>query len=164
MKESVYIKNFNKLLKYAESMHIKVIYSDVNADAQWSPISRTITLSHSFKNDPKEIALFLHELGHARDDFSIRDRGYVKYIDLCYKRFNKLTLKNQKKVYITNNQKMTVIYTEHRAWENGIDIAKQLKIKLGKWYYEEMNDGLKNYFEYAFPNTFEQKFKDFLNE
>ena len=161
MKLSAYANNYNKLLKYAESMHIKVVYSDVNACAQWAPTTKTITLSNDFSGKKEEIAFLLHELGHARDDYSQRDKGYTKYLDLCYKRFNKLI---NNKCYMTNNQKMSVIYTEHRAWEHGIDIDNSLGIKLGKWYYKEMKDGLLSYFEYAYPKSFKQKYEEFLNE
>lgn len=164
MKQHTYIKNYNKLLKYAEALNIKVIYANTNACASWSPITKTITLTDQFSGTAEEIAFFLHELGHAKDDFSIRDKGYTKYLDMCYKRFNKLTLKKEVKVYITHNQKMSVIYTEHRAWENGIDIAKSLNIKLGKWFYDEMDDNLLTYFEYAFPLKYKQKFEEFSNE
>ena len=163
MLKNAYTNNYNKLLKYAKSCNFKVIYASCNASAEWNPKTKTITLSHDYFNNKAEIAFFLHELGHALDDAQQTDKGYVKYLDLCYRRFNKL-INTNKKIYITENQKYSVIFTEYRAWKNARDIAKLLRIKLGDWFYKEEFEGLKTYFEIAFPKSFEEKFKQFVKD
>lgn len=156
MKAETYNKNYNKLLKYAESSAISVIYAQRNASAQWQKNTKTITLSPDHYNKPEELAFFLHELGHVRDDYTL---GEDKELNKAYIEFNKLIDETSKMV--SKKHKLMVIDTEFRAWNYGIATAKQLGIRLGKWYYHEMDEGLKTYFEYAYPKSYEKKYKEY---
>lgn len=157
MKTDTYIKNYNKLLKYAESSGVTVVYVERNESASWKRDLRTIQLSPDSSGKVEELALLLHELGHMRDDFTL---GKVKEIDLAYKQFNKLISGHIKSA--SKKNKIIVIDTEYRAWNYGIAIAKQLGIRLGKWYFSEMESGLQTYFEYAYPKSYEKKYKDYM--
>lgn len=156
MKIDTYVKNYNKLLKYAESSGVTVVYVQKNESASWQRDTRTIQLSPEYSEKVEELALLLHELGHMRDDFTL---GKVKEINTAYNQFNKLILRTIKNT--SKKNKTLVIDTEYRAWTYGIAIAKQLGIRLGKWYYNEMESGLKTYFEYAYPKSFEAKYKEY---
>ena len=119
MKLEVYNKNFNKLLKYAESSAICVVYAKRNAEAQWQKNIKTITINNNNYGTVQELAFFLHELGHVRDDYTL---GLNKELDKAYLQFNKMISKTIKNT--TNKNKMLVIDTEFRAWNYGINIAK----------------------------------------
>lgn len=157
MKIDTYIKNYNKLLKYAESSGVTVVYVERNESASWKRDIRTIQLSPNSSGKVEELSLLLHELGHMRDDFTL---GKVKDIDIAYKQFNKVICGHIKST--SKKNKEIVIDTEHRAWSYGIAIAKQLGIRLGKWYYAEMESNLLTYFEYAYPKSFNEKYKEYI--
>lgn len=156
MKIDTYIKNYNKLLKYAESSGVTVVYIQRSETASWRRDTRTIQLSPEYSGKVEELALLLHELGHMRDDFTL---GKNKEINTAYNQFNKLILGTIKNT--SPKKKILVIDTEYRAWIYGIAIAKQLGIRLGKWYYKEMEVELLNYFQYAYPKSFEEKYKEY---
>lgn len=147
MKLEVYNKNYNKLLKYAESSSIKVVYLSTNSEAEWSKESKTIRINSEHYGNTKELALFLHELGHCIDDFR-QSKEFLKQSSLSYKHFNRVI--NNQQSRMSSKTKYCVIETEFRAWNNGISLAKQLGIRLGKWFYKEMDQGIKAYFTYAF--------------
>lgn len=157
MKPDTYIKNYNKLLKYAESSGVSVVYIERNESASWKKDLRVIQLSPDTSGKVEELPLLLHELGHMRDDFTL---GVNKDLEKAYVQFNKLMsgyIKN-----ISKKNKILVIDTEYRAWVYGIAIAKQLSIRLGKWYYKEMEVNLMAYFEYAYPKSFAAKYENYI--
>lgn len=147
MKLEVYNKNYNKLLKYSESSGIKVVYEKTNSEAEWLKEKKTIRINTEHYGNTKELALFLHELGHCIDDFK-QTKEFLKKSSQSYKHFNRVI--NQQQSRMTSKTKFDVIDTEYRAWVNAISLAKQLGIRLGKWFYKEMDQGIKEYFNYAF--------------
>jgi len=113
-----------RLRNYAASNGITVVFKECDID-QWDPRTNTVTIDTE-QSQSAEIASFLHELGHSIDDLvskpAVYDSKIWKAYDAMYA--NKAT----------KTQKALVLSVEKKAWSNGRDIAKRLRIPLGKWY------------------------------
>lgn len=164
-------KNIKVILdNYANNSNIKVYYKVLNdAEAQWQPSNRTIYLNININEYDKEIANYLHELGHMRDDYMPINSKDAKLIEKAYNRFNlfldeHIYVKNNKRVYPTKKQMQLVFNIEYNAWINGIAIANQLNIKLGKWFNKRMREALLVYFEHCYNKQAEEKLEEFLKD
>ena len=87
-----------------------------------------------------EIATLLHEIGHALSDLFDTPDADIKAINNAYG-----MIYTQEKV--SDKNMSIVLATEQRAWDNGRELAKRLKIKLGKWYSDVEKACLKEYKE-----------------
>ena len=152
---------------YANRSGIGVYYKKLDAEAQWQPRNKTIYLDINIEEYDREIANYLHELGHMRDDYTPKKDKHVDQIEKAYNRFNQMLEKvrvNGRLVYPTYNQKMTVIETEYRAWINGKAIAMQLNLKLGDWYDKQMLESMYIYFEHSFDKRCNEEYNQFMKE
>ena len=138
MKLKKYNKYLNKLIDYAVVCDVKVIYKNIPQDeGSFSYSDRTIELDENL-SESNEIATFLHELGHFIDDALHPKFTRSKKAEAAYYSYNCA-------VPLTKPQRKVILDQERRAWEGGEGLARQLKIKLGKWYYKEMKEGLNAY-------------------
>ena len=131
------LKNYeiylDKIKAYAKASALKIVRKTEPSDGSYSPHTSTIVIDPDL-DESTEIATLLHELGHA---FDYKLDSSPSTWDAYYK------------VYTpegpTPLQLEKVIEAEIRAWENGVMIAKRLKIPLGKWYAAERKVALTNY-------------------
>jgi hypothetical protein len=128
----------DKLMAYAEACQITVVYRIEPSDGVYIPARRKIVLDKDLEPG-EEIATFLHELGHAMDDSLENGTTHFKKLQNAYH------ATYEKKP--TKYQRSLVVACEKRAWEYGRGIARKLRIPLGKWFTEAMEDGLKSYRE-----------------
>jgi hypothetical protein len=126
-----------RLHNFARAMGITVISNvDVIGQGEWLPSKNRIKIDQGLL-DSELIATFLHELGHALDDISTSSTKLdLRLAKAYYAVYNKISRKSQLQL---------VLNCEKRAWQKGRIIAKNLKIRLGKWYDEEEADCLSDY-------------------
>lgn len=136
------LKNYNtyidKLNAYASGNNIKVIYREEDSDGLYIPTRRTVVIDQDL--DPTvEIAVFLHELGHSIDQHLICDPNteLSNKVEKAYRAIYKGKY--------TRKQLNIVLTREKEAWTCGEFIAKQLKIRLGKWYFDIRDSYLSSY-------------------
>jgi hypothetical protein len=133
------LKKYDEYLEilkiYAKCIGIKLKIGDFDDEGMWLPYTNTIKVD-KYMSNADEIATILHELGHAIDDAF--DMSYkLGDIHAAYE-----AVYNTK---ATKKQKSLVIKCERLAWKNGRAIAKQLKIRLGKWYTEVEKESINSY-------------------
>lgn len=136
------LKHYSQYLKrlrlFAKAMNIKIEYQDdLDAEGEWLPSVRLIKIA-STTSESEEIAATLHEIGHSMDDlfstsFTSENRTFKAY----YRFYN-----NNK---ISKNQRKLILDCEKKAWRNGRDIARRLKIRLGKWFNDIEQECLNSY-------------------
>ena len=135
------LRNYNKyldsLLLYAKAHNISVAFKEVPGDGQYVPAKREIQIDNDMSQS-SVISTILHELGHALDD-SISWKKPNSYLGKAYDAVYSITGSP------TAKQLEAVIACEKRAWDMGEVIAKQCKIKLGKWYFKGKLSALNNY-------------------
>jgi len=139
-----YLPNYQnyleKLLLFAQSKKIKVIYPSRMGDiGYYDPEKRSIGLDPLLSKQ-EEIAVFLHELGHAIDDSLRFGSELEKKLDKVYRRYYANKRINKKEMKLIRN-------CEHRAWRYAKSIAKMLNISLGKWFYVVKKECLEGYVE-----------------
>lgn len=134
------LKNFerykDKVLLYAEALHITMEFREYAQDGVWYPSKNKIVIDPDMTNT-EELATILHELGHATDDVLMEPSRARTKLEVAYGA-----------VYAkTHNQAQLdlVVGCEKQAWSNGRKIATQMKIKLGKWYDEEEKIAIRDY-------------------
>ena len=126
-----------KLHAYAQATGIKVVYNYKDEESAY------IQSRNQIKLDPQmsqsfEIAVFLHELGHSLDIATLdpHSKAYIRmekaYAALYSRKF-------------TKKQREEVLATEARAWDYAKIIAKQCKIRLGKWFTNAKDECLESY-------------------
>lgn len=148
MREETFNKYKRLLDEYSSVSRIDVSYKDLKgkSDAEWrAGTKKQILLSVNVVKFENEIANYLHELGHMRDDFSFHPEKMNRSIDKAYERHNK-------GLSLTKNQKKIILETEYRAWMQGRGIAKQMGIRLGKWYDNEVEWAIYSYYKLLFPS------------
>lgn len=131
------LKNYliykKKLLDFASAVGVAISYSNVPGDGMY--IGRVIQLDSSMSQS-SEIATLLHELGHLLDDLSLSVDEYNRinaaYAQIYKEKFSK-------------RHKATVLEREKIAWKYGENLATQLRIKLGNWFYDEEKAAIKTY-------------------
>lgn len=138
-----YHEYIRRLELFSKALGVKVEYAPEDGEGSFSPATRKIRIDPEL-SEAEEIATFLHELGHAVDDMLIDDKVYA-LIDKAY------TIVYDKKV--SKKQQALVVNCEKRAWQYGRSIAKQLKIRLGKWYTAIEVDCLRRYSDPLPPNS-----------
>lgn len=135
------LKNYDKYLQqielYARALKVEIIYKTDPSDGAYDQRGSKLTIDPDL-SESCEIATLLHELGHATDYSLIDIKSSCKIFDAYSKVYDDGGTKKDLKL---------VIESEVRAWDNGILIAKRLKIKLGKWYYMERESALNSYKE-----------------
>lgn len=139
--EDVDLKHYRlylaKLAALATSHGIKLRprrgYED---DGVYSPRKRWITYDSEL-DQSRKIAVILHELRHALDDLTKTPLQWKK-IDAAYG-------VAYKKRGQTREQKLAVLACERRAWLYGENIAKRLRIPLGRWFFQVKEDCLSDY-------------------
>lgn len=126
-----------KIYQYADAVDIRIEVKASADDGVYLPARRKIVIDKDL--DPsEEVAILLHELGHALDD-ALAKKSMEKRVDSAYKAIY------AKKP--TRKQRDFVMGCELRAWEYGRGIAKKLRIPLGKWYDRVRDESLKSYRE-----------------
>jgi Zn-dependent peptidase ImmA (M78 family) len=135
------LKNYDKYLEkiehYAQACEITIKYGQEDGDGSYSPARRTVKIDENL-SDSAELATLLHELGHVLDD-STRQRFEEPKLSSAYNAvYNKKPTKKQIEL---------VLECEEAAWVYARAIAKKLRIPLGKWFDDEMKDGLDSYRE-----------------
>lgn len=132
-----YTSYLERLHAFSAAMGVKVISDeDVDGEGIWLPTRNTIKIDQNM-TQTDEIATFLHELGHMLDDIKSLPAKEMAKLDKAYKSFY---ASKAKKTQIT-----LVYECEKKAWNNARNIAKKLKIRLGKWYYHAEVESLKGY-------------------
>lgn len=109
---------------YIRASKLKLKYKEVNMGA-YIP-SRNLIVIDTDLTDSEEIAIILHELGHALDHVLINKTDF----DICEKAYAAVYAEKY-----TGKQKREVLKRERTAWKYGEAIAKMLRIPLGSWYY-----------------------------
>lgn len=125
-----------RLKAYAEAVGLDIKYGDLDGeDGYFSPHRRYIKIDNDL-SESYEIAIILHELGHSLDD-TVADMKTESEADTAYSAmYRDKATKKQNKI---------VIACEKRAWKYGRKLAKQLDIRLGKWFDEAKSECLKAY-------------------
>lgn len=122
------LKHYKAYLKalrlYSKSHRIKILHVDESEYGEYSHSRRRIKIDDDLSNSC-EIAVFLHELGHAMDA-DILSLPPNSKLEVAYAKY----YKNK----ATKAQHALVKACERRAWAYGRVIASTLKIQLGKWY------------------------------
>lgn len=135
------LKNFedymDKLRRYAKGCGIKIVYTDCPGDGQYNPQLRQVKLDKDLP-ESTEVATLLHELGHSLDE-SLSNKRIIGFYDKAYLAF--YSSKGTKK------QKLAVLACERRAWVFARAIARNLQIRLGKWFELEQREALRGYKE-----------------
>jgi hypothetical protein len=131
-----YLKYMEKLEHYAETLGLRIISREESSEGAYNHNNSTIVIDPDL-SESKEIAVLLHELGHAMD-YHLTNKKLSPKIWSAYHYVLGDTPPSQDKLE-------TVMAAEVRAWENGAVIAKRLKIPLGKWYASERKSALLNY-------------------
>lgn len=128
-------KSIKILKKWIGINRIRICYSDMPYDdGSWTNYLSRITI-HDDLDLKTELATLLHECGHYLDDYA---NGEDRAIDRAYNKYNAGVL--------LNNKEYRLVYqSEKRAWQNARRLAKQLKIRLGKWFDKEMRSSLAIY-------------------
>jgi hypothetical protein len=128
-------KHINKLKHLCGGLGLQLISKDWVDSSAYDYHFRTIKIDAELE-DVEYLSTFLHELGHAVAELStskhkckIQWKAYTKY----YKN------KHTKRQYFIVRQ------CEIEAWNVGANIAKMLKIPLGKWFYTERRLNLASY-------------------
>jgi hypothetical protein len=133
------LKNYeqyrDKLLGYAQACEINVEYKPEDGDGAWISTRRKIRIDPDLAPST-EIATLLHELGHVLDDTRSKG-GMDQRIEKAYH-----AVYHKKP---TRKQHEMVLKRERAAWEHGRGIAKKLRIRLGKWFEDEMAEALREY-------------------
>lgn len=121
-----YKQYIERLILFAQATGITVIFRENDdSDGLWVPYSRKIII-HDQLSQSSEIACLLHELGHSMDDLLSLPPAVDNNLHKAY-----IALYSDKH---TKAQRKAVVDCEKRAWSNARDIAKRLKIPLGKWF------------------------------
>ena len=134
------LKHFDKYRKsidaYAKAHRLKIRYDRRGYESSFVPSLRVIKIEPHM-SDSEEIATLLHELGHSIDDMLVVNGTMSRRMDKAYKSLYK---NRASKV-----QKAMVYGAESRAWNLGRVIARELNIRLGKWYTSVEQFSLKTY-------------------
>lgn len=137
MKLKNYKKYFIRLYNYSLANGIDLVRDEEPDGGSYSPARSKITVSDELTNST-EIAIILHELGHAIDQLVLKEKDMVR-LDNAYRTY-----------YSTNNsyrRANKVLQSEMRAWRYGEAIAKRLKIHTGSWFKKAKKDCLSVYKE-----------------
>lgn len=130
---SIYLKKLNK---FAQALGITVVSNqEVDGDGLWMPSRNKIKIDNNLSQSD-EIATYLHELGHALDDIHLATKNNKRLHKAYHAVYSNKVRKSQIKI---------VVECEARAWTLGREIAKKLKIKLGKWYDDAESSSLLDY-------------------
>jgi hypothetical protein len=124
-----------KLEYYAKAHNITVRYVakiQGGSEGLWYPSKRIIKIDKT-QDEFDMVATFLHELGHFFDD-SFRDTASSKIVEKAYG------------IVRPNKKHSDIVFeVETEAWNKAEVIAKYLKIRLGKWFYECKKESLSSY-------------------
>lgn len=125
----------DRIEKYTKASGIKIERTS-SEEGVYIPTRNKICISPDL-SESYEIAVLLHELGHAFD-IGIVDKKINNKVELAYGA-----------VYsggkCTPGQLKLVLACEERAWDTGKVIAKNLRIKLGKWYDDARDRNIRGY-------------------
>ncbi len=134
------LKNYELYLKrltlFAAAVNVKIVLDEFQDDGVWVPLSGTIRIDDRM-SESDIIATILHELGHSMDDILSKTEDHENAIFSAYK----ATYKNKQ----NKKQLQIVLDSEHRGWAYGRDIAKRLRIRLGKWFDDAEAESLQTY-------------------
>lgn len=130
---------FNKILDYAKSVGIDIIFYTKLNNAYYQPYGKKIYIDPEIKGSD-QIAILLHELGHFEDEVFTSD----KKVELLYQR---AAYKCDEDIPLSKREFNCLIGCELNAWNHGAIIAKKLKIPTGKWYKKIQDKSIATYFE-----------------
>jgi len=135
------IKGFNmthikKLLRLSKALGIKVAFIHYPGNGAWHPAVNKISVDRDLEGT-ELVSTILHELGHVVDDLANRSDREWRKLDKAYSK----VYKNK----ASTKQLRLVLKHERRAWTFGREIARLLKIKLGKWYDRDEKDSIADY-------------------
>lgn len=125
----------SRLELYAMAVGIRIEYTEHEDESAYVP-SRSMIKLHDGLSNSEEIAIFLHELGHAMDD-AFRNRVEEQSLSRAY-----VAVYEKRS---TEGQDALVYECERRAWRFGKAIAKRCRIRTGKWYDKVRNECLACY-------------------
>ena len=131
MRLANYKQYYDKLEHFIHASGLKLLVTSTVDGGEYRPRSRTVVIDDSL-DESEEIAIILHELGHAFVDF---DPPVTSYLYAVYKRY-------EESKPLTPAERVEIMSTERSAWIMGEHIAKLLHIPLGKWYRSVKNSCL----------------------
>ncbi len=111
----------------AKANNIKIQFADLDTPGMWMPSIRKIKIDREGSRHVK-IASLLHELGHSIDDM------LLFHFTSESKLFKAYAAVDAAKP--TPKQLSMVLDCENRAWDAAVDMARFLKIPLGKWFFK----------------------------
>lgn len=133
------LKNYDRYLlkikSLAKVLSIKIVWQTTPSDGMWQPHKRRIIIDPDL-TESETISTLLHEFGHIIDDYSLDEKTHKK----LYKAYSSIYTD-----FFSEESVIMVALTEGRAWNYGAAIAKNLGIKLGKWYHRETIKGVRGY-------------------
>jgi len=121
-----YERYISSITNFASALDIEIIYKPYDESAAWLPSTNKIIMDDNV-SQTEEVASLLHELGHAVSDLFDTPDADIKAIEKAYGVIYTNSPVSAKNLSV-------VLATEQRAWNTGREIAKRLKIRLGKWY------------------------------
>ena len=131
-----YDKYFKIIEKFAKAINLKIERKSVAGDGAFIHSRSKIVIDQDLEQS-SEIAVLLHELGHAID-LSRQDEFETAVYNLAYNAVYDDNLCTEKHL-------QEVLKWEISAWKTARGLASLLKIKLGEWFDEEERDGLDSY-------------------
>lgn len=130
-----YDQYWGRITAYAKASGIAIELKPEDSDGCYIPSRSKIRVDNTL-SEAHTIAVLLHELGHAFD------------IGIANKKLDAKTEKAYEAVLrgkYTPAQKDLFMACEERAWDGGVVIAKNLKIRLGKWFTDSRNKCIKSH-------------------
>ncbi len=134
-----YDRYIASITNFASALDIEIVYKPYDDSAAWFPGTSKIIMDDNV-SQTEEVASLLHELGHAVSDLFDTPDADIKAIEKAYGVIYKDAQVSAKNLSV-------VLATEHRAWNTGREIAKRLKIRLGKWYTDIEQECIEAYNE-----------------
>jgi hypothetical protein len=124
------LKHYDRIIQsleqYAKAIKLKIIRRSENSEGTYVPLRKIIYLDKDL-DESEEVAVLLHELGHAHDLAMLGHKEFMRTIDPAFDAANAGNA--------TTEDMYIILCCESRAWEYGEALAKTLGIRLGKWFH-----------------------------
>lgn len=135
MTEYLFKYRLAKLRLAAAGLGFTLKFKEVDSDGLYVYLRRAIYVDKDLEPEDA-LAVVLHEMGHMIDDLSTSIQEDIK-INKAYTAIEGARA--------TKYHKRIVMAREKRAWICGENLAKMLRIPLGKWFYRMKTECLKSY-------------------
>lgn len=137
------LKNYQLYLKkvkaYARLCEVSIIFKkEVDGTGEYRPGRREVAIERGL-GQSAIISTLLHELGHFMDDLRNPTNNFANRFH------NDGRTAIEKELYLTQRQKNQVLKLEKEAWKNAEALARQLKIPMGRWFYQDKESSLNSY-------------------